>query len=158
MEAAMKLARQYYLEKTPAEPNRMRFIARKDSYHGTTLGSLSMSGHVTRRAKFEPMLLSCVSRVSRCFPFRDKPEHETDPQYVARLADELDQEFQRVGADTVCAFVAEPIVGAVYDKPIQLKRRVSDTSIGSRLCSFCSGLSESNEGGLRKVWRTLHTG
>ncbi|KAI1203826.1 exocyst complex protein exo70 [Nemania serpens] len=112
MEAAMKLARQYYLEKTPAEPNRMRFIARKDSYHGTTLGSLSMSGHVTRRAKFEPMLLSCVSRVSRCFPFRDKPEHETDPQYVARLADELDQEFQRVGADTVCAFVAEPIVGA----------------------------------------------
>lgn len=158
MEAAMKLARQYYLEKAPPEPNRMRFIARQHSYHGTTLGSLSMGGHVTRRAKFEPMLLSCVSRVSRCFPFRDKPETETDSQYVARLADELDQEFERVGAETVCAFVAEPIVGAVYDRPIQLTRRVSNMLIGSRLCPFCPGISESNEGSLRKVWRTLHTG
>ncbi|KAI0423724.1 exocyst complex protein exo70 [Xylaria sp. FL1042] len=112
MEAAMKLARQYYLEKDPPEPNRMRFIAREHSYHGITLGSLSMGGHVTRREKFEPMLLDCVSRVSRCFPFRDKPVNETDSAYVARLADQLDQEFQRVGAETVCAFVVEPIVGA----------------------------------------------
>lgn len=72
-----------------------------------------MGGFAARRAKFEPMLLSCVSRVSRCFPFRDKHDHETDSQYVARLADELDREFQRVGTETVCAFVAEPIVGAV---------------------------------------------
>ncbi|KAI1757351.1 exocyst complex protein exo70 [Xylaria castorea] len=112
MEAAMKLARQYYLEKVPPEPSRTRFIAREHSYHGTTLGSLSMGGHVVRRAKFEPMLLDCVSRVSRCFPFRDKHVSETDSQYVTRLADELEREFQRVGADTVCAFVAEPIVGA----------------------------------------------
>ncbi|KAI3329232.1 exocyst complex protein exo70 [Xylariaceae sp. AK1471] len=112
MEAAMKLARQYYLEKDPPEPSRMRFISRENSYHGITLGSLSMGGHVTRRANFEPMLLDCVSRVSRCFTFRDKLVHETDAQYVARLADELDQEFQRVRADTVCAFVAEPVVGA----------------------------------------------
>ncbi|KAI3331385.1 exocyst complex protein exo70 [Ustulina deusta] len=112
MEAAMKLARQYYLEKAPPEPSRMRFIAREHSYHGTTLGSLSMGGHVMRRTKFKPLLLDCVSRVSRCFPFRDKLAHETDSAYVARLADELDQEFQRVGAETVCAFVAEPIVGA----------------------------------------------
>ncbi|KAI8949057.1 pyridoxal phosphate-dependent transferase [Xylaria longipes] len=112
MEAALKLARQYYLEKVPPEPSRIRFIAREHSYHGITLGSLSVGGHVMRRAKFEPMLLDCVSRVSRCFPFRDKNVNETDSQYVARLADELDREFQRVGADTVCAFVAEPIVGA----------------------------------------------
>ncbi|KAI1176791.1 exocyst complex protein exo70 [Nemania sp. FL0916] len=112
MEAAMKLARQYYLEKNPPEPNRMRFIARQNSFHGITLGSLSMGGHVLRRAKFEPMLLDCVSRVSRCFPYRDKYEYEDDSQYVRRLADELDQEFQRVGSETVCAFVAEPIVGA----------------------------------------------
>jgi adenosylmethionine-8-amino-7-oxononanoate aminotransferase len=116
MEAAMKLARQYYLEKDPPEPSRMRFISREHSYHGTTLGSLSVGGHVTRRAKFEPMLLDCVSRVSRCFTFRDKHVHETDAQYVARLAYELDQEFQRVGAETVCAFVAEPVVGAVSEQ------------------------------------------
>lgn len=116
MEAAMKLARQYYLEKHPPEPGRIRYIARENSYHGITLGSLSLGGHVLRRAKFEPLLLDCVSRVSRCFPFRDKHVGETDSQYVARLADELDQEFQRVGPDTVCAFVAEPIVGAVCRK------------------------------------------
>ncbi|KAI1431631.1 exocyst complex protein exo70 [Xylaria sp. CBS 124048] len=112
MEAAMKLARQYFLEKVPAEPRRMRFIARESSYHGTTLGALSMGGHTMRRAKFEPMLLDCVSRVSRCFPYRDKYADESDEQYVSRLADELDREFQRVGPETVCAFVAEPVVGA----------------------------------------------
>ncbi|KAI0523636.1 exocyst complex protein exo70 [Xylaria bambusicola] len=112
MEAAMKLARQYYLEKVPPEPSRMRFIAREHSYHGITLGSLSLGGHVMRREKFEPMLLDCVSRVSRCFPFRDKRAQESDSDYVVRLADELDKEFLRVGAETVCAFVAEPIVGA----------------------------------------------
>ncbi|KAI2635998.1 exocyst complex protein exo70 [Xylaria nigripes] len=112
MEAAMKLARQYYLEKAPAEPTRTRFIARTSSYHGTTLGSLSMGAHTIRRANFEPILLDCVSRVSRCFPFRDKHVNETDSQYVSRLAEELDQEFQRLGPETVCAFVAEPIVGA----------------------------------------------
>ncbi|KAI1503077.1 exocyst complex protein exo70 [Biscogniauxia marginata] len=112
MEAAMKLARQYFLEKQPSEPGRTRFIARHHSYHGTTLGALSMGGHVSRRAKFEPLLLDCVSRVSRCFPFRDKHTHETDEAYVSRLAIELDEEFQRVGPQTVCAFVAEPVVGA----------------------------------------------
>lgn len=118
----MKLARQYYLEKDPPEPSRARFISREHSYHGITLGSLSMGGHVTRRAKFEPMLLDCVSRVSRCFTYRDKHADETDAQYVARLADELDQEFQRVGSNTVCAFVAEPVVGAVSEQSEQPKR------------------------------------
>ncbi|KAI1264251.1 pyridoxal phosphate-dependent transferase [Xylariaceae sp. FL1019] len=112
MEAAMKLARQYFLEKTTPEPKRARFIARESSYHGTTLGSLSMGGHVYRRAKYEPMLLDCVSHVSRCFTYRDKRLEETDEEYVDRLARQLDDEFLRVGPQTVCAFVAEPIVGA----------------------------------------------
>ncbi|KAI0144301.1 exocyst complex protein exo70 [Xylariaceae sp. FL1272] len=112
MEAAMKLARQYFLEKSTSEPKRVRFIARESSYHGTTLGSLSMGGHVYRRAKYEPMLLDCISHVSRCFTYRDKGLDETDEEYVNRLARQLDDEFQRVGPETVCAFVAEPIVGA----------------------------------------------
>ncbi|KAK7956790.1 Cullin repeat-like-containing domain protein [Apiospora aurea] len=112
MEAAMKLARQYFLEKTHPEPQRTKFIARNQSYHGTTLGSLSMGGHITRRAKFEPMLLSNVSKVSRCMAYRDQGPGEADDSYVARLANELDEEFQRLGPDTVCAFVAEPVVGA----------------------------------------------
>ncbi|KAF3767374.1 PLP-dependent transferase [Cryphonectria parasitica EP155] len=112
MEAAMKLARQYYLEKEMPEPQRVRFIAREQSYHGTTLGSLAMGGHVARRAKFEPILMNNISKVSPCFSYRGKVKNETDEQYVQRLAAELDSEFQRVDPKTVCAFVAEPVVGA----------------------------------------------
>ncbi|KAK4976563.1 hypothetical protein LTR66_010820 [Elasticomyces elasticus] len=112
MEAAMKLARQYYTELSPPQLQRTKFIARKESYHGTTLGALSMSGHVARRALFEPTLLHNISRVAACNAYRGKRPDERDDQYVARLAQELDGEFRRVGPDTVCAFVAEPVVGA----------------------------------------------
>jgi adenosylmethionine-8-amino-7-oxononanoate aminotransferase len=118
MEAAMKLARQYFLEKLVAEPQRTKFIARSQSYHGTTLGSLSMGGHVGRRAKFEPLLLNNISRVSPCYPYRGKHAGESDDAYISRLAEELDSEFQRLGPDTVCAFVAEPVVGAVSSSPL----------------------------------------
>ncbi|KAI9845891.1 MAG: hypothetical protein M1837_004426 [Sclerophora amabilis] len=112
MEAAMKLARQYFLELSPCQPSRTRFIARKESYHGTTLGSLSMSGHVVRRKPFEAMLLDNVSHVSPCNPYRGMLDGEDISQYVTRLAQELDDEFWRLGPHTVCAFVAEPTVGA----------------------------------------------
>jgi adenosylmethionine-8-amino-7-oxononanoate aminotransferase len=111
MEASMKLARQFYLELK--QPQRTKFIARQTSYHGNTLGALSMSGHKTRRAPFEPILLENVSRVSDCNTYRGLKDGETIEQYVQRLAQELDTEIQRLGPDTVCAFVAEPVVGAV---------------------------------------------
>jgi adenosylmethionine-8-amino-7-oxononanoate aminotransferase len=113
MEAAMKLARQYFLELSPSQPGRTRFIARKQSYHGTTLGSLAMGGHLARRKLFEPMLMGNISHVSMCNVYRGPEEGETLKQYVLRLQQELDNEFQRVGPGTVCAFVAEPVVGAV---------------------------------------------
>lgn len=116
MEAAIKLARQYFLELPTPEPQRHRFIARKRSYHGTTLGALSMGGHVMRKQPFEPLLLPNISHISPCCPYRDRKDGESDADYVARLADELDAEFQRVGPETVCAFVAEPIVGAVCSR------------------------------------------
>lgn len=117
MEVAMKLSRQYYLELQTPQPQRTRFIARKQSYHGTTLGALSMGGHVSRRELFEPLLLQNISHVSPCYAYRGKRTGESDAEYVARLADELDSEFQRVGPDNVCAFVAEPVVGAVSKIP-----------------------------------------
>lgn len=107
----MKLARQYFLEID--QPQRTRFISRKQSYHGITLGALSVGGHEVRRAKFEPLLIQNVSRVSPCNAFRGKAPGESDEEYAERLAKELDEEFQRVGPENVCAFVAEPIVGAV---------------------------------------------
>ncbi|KAJ5648854.1 uncharacterized protein N7484_002577 [Penicillium longicatenatum] len=112
VEAALKLARQYFLELPSPQPQRERFIARLPSYHGTTLGALGVGGHILRREPFEPLLVKNTSHVSPCNAYRGKNEGESDASYVARLAAELDAEFQRVGPETVCAFIAEPVVGA----------------------------------------------
>ncbi|KAE8350843.1 pyridoxal phosphate-dependent transferase [Aspergillus coremiiformis] len=111
IEAALKMARQYFLELPTPEPSRSRFIARRQSYHGNTLGSLSLGGHVARRAPYTPILTTNVSHVSPCYPYRDKTAGETDEAYVARLAQELEDEFQAVGPNNVCAFVAETVSG-----------------------------------------------
>jgi adenosylmethionine-8-amino-7-oxononanoate aminotransferase len=109
-EAAIKLARQYFLE--IGEPQRVRTIARRQSYHGTTLGALAAGGNMMRREYYEPILSQTHSLVSPCFAYRFKQDNETDAQYLDRLIEELDQAFQRLGPDTVMAFLAEPVVGA----------------------------------------------
>ncbi|KAF9891552.1 hypothetical protein FE257_004019 [Aspergillus nanangensis] len=109
VEASLKLARQYFVEK--GEPQRTRFIARKQSYHGNTLGSLATGYHKGRRAIYEPILRQNVSHVSPCYAYRDQDSGESTEAYVQRLADELEAEFQAVGPDTVCAFVAETVSG-----------------------------------------------
>lgn len=109
----MKLSRQYFMELSPPQPTRIRFIARSQSYHGTTLGALGMSGHVARRKLYEPMLSDKISHISPCYEYRERRPGESRERFVARLAQELDKEFLRVGPETVCAFVAEPVVGAV---------------------------------------------
>ncbi|KAF4978533.1 hypothetical protein FZEAL_5105 [Fusarium zealandicum] len=111
VEAALKIARQYFTELPTPQPSRTRFIARKQSYHGNTLGSLAVGGHKARRGIYEPILSTSVSHVSPCYPYREMKPEETEQEYVARLAKELDDEFQRVGSDTVCAFVAETVSG-----------------------------------------------
>lgn len=107
------MARQYYTELSTPQPQRTKFIARKQSYHGNTLGSLSVGYHAGRRAIYEPILGSNVAHVSPCYPYRDMKEGETDEAYVARLAQELEDTFQSLGPDTVCAFVAETVAGMV---------------------------------------------
>jgi adenosylmethionine-8-amino-7-oxononanoate aminotransferase len=110
VEAALKLSRQYFLE--IGQPQRRRFIARRQSYHGNTLGALGVGGNMARREPYAPILADCFSHVSPCFPYREQRSDESDGDYVARLAAELDAEFQRLGPDTVIAFVAETVVGA----------------------------------------------
>jgi adenosylmethionine-8-amino-7-oxononanoate aminotransferase len=109
-EAALKLARQYFLE--IGQPQRTRVIARRQSYHGTTLGALAAGGNAMRRAPYLPMLADGFSHVAPCFAYRFQGEGETDEQYVQRLADDLEAEFQRLGPENVVAFCAEPVVGA----------------------------------------------
>lgn len=109
IEAALKLARQYFLE--IGQPQRHRVIARRQSYHGNTLGALSTGGNAARRAQFAPLLMD-VHHVSPCYAYRDQRDDETDAAYVARLVGELEDEILALGPETVMAFVAEPVVGA----------------------------------------------
>ncbi|TCZ62936.1 aspartate aminotransferase family protein [Roseicella aquatilis] len=117
-EAALKLARQYFLE--IGQPRRVRFIARRQSYHGNTLGALSAGGNAMRRAPYEPLLSPAFSHVSPCYAYRDRRDTESEADYVARLLAELEAEFLRVGPDTVIAFIAETVVGATLGCVIAL--------------------------------------
>ena len=118
MEAALKLARQYCLETGQTE--RHKIIARKQSYHGNTLGALATGGNAWRRQQFAPMLID-VSHVDPCYAYRGQAEGETEVAYVARLLAEIDAEIQRLGPETVLAFVAEPVVGATLGAVPALK-------------------------------------
>lgn len=109
IEAGLKLARQYFLE--IGQPQRRHFIARRQSYHGNTLGALAVGGNAWRRTRFAPMLID-VAHVSPCYAYRDRREDETEEAYGERLARELEDAILGLGADTVVAFVAEPVVGA----------------------------------------------
>jgi len=108
-EAAIKLARQYWVEK--GQPKRGRLIARKQSYHGNTIGALSAGGNEWRRAQFAPLLLD-VSHIDPCYEYRLKQDGESAETYGLRAANALEEELLRVGPETVMAFIAEPVVGA----------------------------------------------
>ncbi|KAL3461977.1 pyridoxal phosphate-dependent transferase [Aspergillus heterothallicus] len=115
VEAAMKLAYQYFAEQTPGTSaettQRVNFISRRGSWHGCTIAALSVGDIKSRRTVFEPLLLKNVSKVSPCHPWREMRQGESVDQYVARLKDELEDEFQRLGPETVAAFILEPMVG-----------------------------------------------
>ena len=109
MEAALKLARQYFVER--GEPERRRFVARRQSYHGNTLGALAVGGNRWRRRAFEPLLVES-EHVSPCYAYRERGDEESEEAYGARLADELEARITALGPQTVAAFVAETVVGA----------------------------------------------
>lgn len=108
-EAAIKLARQYFVE--IGQPQRRHLIARKQSYHGNTIGALSAGGNEWRRAQFEPLLVP-VSHIDPCYAYRLQEAGETAEAYGLRSAQALEDEILRLGPDSVMAFIAEPVVGA----------------------------------------------
>jgi adenosylmethionine-8-amino-7-oxononanoate aminotransferase len=110
VEASIKLARQYFIEH--GQPRRQHFIARRQSYHGNTLGALSAGGNAWRREPYAPLLSPVFSHVTAAFAYHEKRDDELESDFVARLAAELEAEFQRLGPETVAAFIAEPVVGA----------------------------------------------
>src|SRR5438105_6261728 len=110
IEASIKLARQYFIES--GQPQRQRFIARRQSYHGNTLGALAAGGNAWRREPYAPLLSQAFSHVTPAFAYHEMRDGESEAGFVTRLAQELETEFQRLGSDTVAAFIAEPVVGA----------------------------------------------
>ena len=109
IEAALKLARQYFLEM--GEPGRELFIGRRQSYHGNTLGALAVGGNLWRRKQFAPLLMP-VEHVAPCYAYRDRKEGESEVEYGLRVADELEAALLRVGPNRVIAFIAETVAGA----------------------------------------------
>ena len=110
METALKLARQYFVEIGQTE--RRFFIARRQSYHGNTLGALSAGRNEGRRQLFAPLLSPAFRHVSPCRFWRDGMPGESESEYADRLGEELERAFAEVGGENVCAFVAETVSGA----------------------------------------------
>jgi adenosylmethionine-8-amino-7-oxononanoate aminotransferase len=109
IEAALKMARQYFVEK--GEPRRRHIIARRQSYHGNTLGALAAGGNEWRRSQFRPLLIE-THHIDPCFAYHFRRPGETDADYAARAAQALEDKILELGADEVIAFVAETVVGA----------------------------------------------
>ncbi len=109
VEAALKLARQYFVE--TGQPQRRHFIARRQSYHGNTLGALAVGGNAWRRKQFAPLLVA-VTHVAPCYEYRDRGSDESAESYGQRLVAELAAAIDALGGDNVIAFVAETVGGA----------------------------------------------
>lgn len=109
VETALKMGRQYFVE--TGQPERIRFIARRQSYHGNTLGALATGGNAWRRAPFAPLMTENF-HVAPCYAYRDQRADETPEAYGLRAANELETVLRRIGPETVIGFVAEPVVGA----------------------------------------------
>ena len=106
----MKLARQYFFELN--QLSRTHYIARRQGYHGTTIGAMSLSSNLPRKIPYQPLLLPNVSHVFPAYAYQHQYASESSEAYVQRLAQELEDEILRVGSDKVIAFVAETVVGA----------------------------------------------
>ncbi|MGY0400192.1 MAG: aspartate aminotransferase family protein [Ostreibacterium sp.] len=109
MEASIKLARQYFVDK--GQMDKHYFIARKQSYHGNTLGALSLGGNEARKAPYKDILID-ANHISACYEYRERHDNESLEAYGLRAANELESAILRLGAEKVAAFVAETVVGA----------------------------------------------
>jgi adenosylmethionine-8-amino-7-oxononanoate aminotransferase len=109
-DAAMKLTRQYFYEL--GQPQRKYYVSRRQGYHGNSIATMSVSTYLSRKVPYTDILLPNTSFVSPAFAYQYQAATETEEEYVDRLITELDAEFQRLGPQNVCSFIAEPVVGA----------------------------------------------
>ncbi|CAH1689794.1 Adenosylmethionine-8-amino-7-oxononanoate aminotransferase [Hyphomicrobiales bacterium] len=109
-ETALKMAHSYHRER--GQPGRTHIIARRQSYHGNTVGALSTGGNMWRRTAYEALMLPGISHIDPCFYYRYAAPDESPEAYGRRMAVQLAEEIERIGADNVSCFIAETVVGA----------------------------------------------
>jgi adenosylmethionine-8-amino-7-oxononanoate aminotransferase len=107
-ETAIKLARQFHMERR--QPERFRVVSRRQSYHGSTLGAMAVSGNVARRAPYQPLLPEW-GHIAPCF-CRHCELHLKFPDCKLACANELDLALSSAHWNSVAAFIFEPVVGA----------------------------------------------
>lgn len=108
-ETALKMAWQYWQAK--GQPGKTKIVSREHSYHGNTFGAFSASGNPRRRARMAGVLVDWP-RIDACYPYRKAVEGESEEAYGLRMANKLEEAIAQEGADTIAAFIAEPVVGA----------------------------------------------
>lgn len=108
-ETALKLCWQYW--HALKQPEKTVVISRQFSYHGNTLGALSVTGNLSRRVHYKSVLHDWP-RIEPCYAYRHQNSDETDAEYGLRAAADLERAIQQIGAEKVAAFIAEPVVGA----------------------------------------------
>src|SRR5437879_8490262 len=126
-ETAIKLARQFHLE--CGQKDRYRVLSRRQSYHGSTLGAMSVSGNVARRASYEP-LISEWGHIAPCFCYHC-PFEKTFPQCELVCADDLQVHLREQARDQAAAFIFEPVVGAT------LGAAVPPEGYAARIAEIC---------------------
>jgi adenosylmethionine-8-amino-7-oxononanoate aminotransferase len=126
-ETAIKLARQYHLEKKQAA--RFRVVSRRQSYHGSTLGAMSVSGNASRRAPYQPLLAEW-GHIAPCFCYHC-PFELKFPECRLACADDLNFSLDQSDAETVAAFVFEPVAGAT------LGAAVPPPGYAARIAEIC---------------------
>jgi adenosylmethionine-8-amino-7-oxononanoate aminotransferase len=109
-EAALKFARQVQIERGQA--SRDHFVSRLFSYHGNTLGALSVSGNMRRRAPYAPMLLPNVRHIGAVYAYRGRSPSQSVRDYGLERANELETTLAELGPERAIAFIAETVVGA----------------------------------------------
>lgn len=110
VEASIKLARQYHVDS--GQSGKSQIIARRQSYHGSTLGALAAGGNMARRTLYTPLLSDAMHHISPCHYWRWAEEGEGEFEYGQRVANQLEDKIIALGAEKVAAFIAEPVVGA----------------------------------------------
>ena len=128
VETAIKMARQYHKQSAnPKGHNRYKIISLRNSYHGVSYGALSTSGLEIDAAKFGPLLPGFI-QIEPPYCYRCPYGKDRYPECGLECADALEKTIQSEGADTVAAFIMEPIMGAfgIVDPPEEFYKRAGE--------------------------------